>query len=80
MQAKRGVLAILRVQPAQDLLASLLQPVTDEDENVWEDIVEAEMESEVIRTHDRRQPSTAGPESAAYRLEDIRSCVSFCIP
>ncbi|KAF9259503.1 hypothetical protein L218DRAFT_963533 [Marasmius fiardii PR-910] len=73
VQAKRGVLAILRVQPAQDLLASLLQPVTDEDENVWEDIVEAEMESEVIRTHDRRQPSTAGPESAAYRLEDIRS-------
>ncbi|KAG7096970.1 hypothetical protein E1B28_004367 [Marasmius oreades] len=73
VQAKRGVLAILRVQPAQDLLASLLQPVTDEDENVWEDIVEAEMENEVIRNHDRRQPSTAGPESAAYRLEDIRS-------
>ncbi|KAJ8086612.1 iqgap- protein [Marasmius tenuissimus] len=73
VQAKRGVLAILRVQPAQDLLASLLQPVTDDDENVWEDIVEAEMENEVVRTHDRRQPSTAGAESAAYRLEDIRS-------
>ncbi|KAL0579549.1 iqgap-related protein [Marasmius crinis-equi] len=73
VQAKRGVLAILRVQPAQDLLASLLQPVTDKHENDWEDIVEAELESEVIRTHDRRQPSTAGAESAAYRLEDIRS-------
>uniref|UniRef100_A0A0W0FJV3 Putative ras GTPase-activating protein n=1 Tax=Moniliophthora roreri TaxID=221103 RepID=A0A0W0FJV3_MONRR len=73
VQAKRGVLAILRVQPAQDLLASLLRPVTDEDENIWEEIVEAEMENEHIRVHDRRQPSTTGVESAAYRLEDIRS-------
>ncbi|EEB96726.1 hypothetical protein MPER_04091, partial [Moniliophthora perniciosa FA553] len=73
VQATRGVLAILRVQPAQDLLASLLRPVTDEDENIWEEIVEAEMENEHIRVHDRRQPSTTGVESAAYRLEDIRS-------
>lgn len=71
MQAKRGVLAVLRVQPAGDLLESLLQPVTDNDELIWEDILEAEMESE-MKQPPRRQPSAAAPDSA-YRLEDIRS-------
>ncbi|KAG6817391.1 hypothetical protein H0H87_009035 [Tephrocybe sp. NHM501043] len=70
VQAKRGVLAILRVQPAQDLLESLMRPVTEEDENMWEEILEAEMENEQMR-HPRRQPSTFA--DAAYRLEDIRS-------
>jgi Ras GTPase-activating-like protein IQGAP2/3 len=72
VQAKRGVLAILRVQPAQDLLESLMRPVTEEDEANWEDILEAEMENEQVRQIPRRQPSTAAAESA-YRLEDIRS-------
>lgn len=71
VQAKRGVLAILRVQPAQDLLESLMRPVTEEDEVMWEDILEAEMENEQMR-HPRRQPSTFAADSA-YRLEDIRS-------
>lgn len=71
VQAKRGVLAVLRVQPAGDLLESLLQPVTDNDELIWEDILEAEMESE-MKQPPRRQPSAAAPDSA-YRLEDIRS-------
>ncbi|KAG6810418.1 hypothetical protein H0H92_011957 [Tricholoma furcatifolium] len=71
VQAKRGVLAILRVQPAQDLLESLMRPVTDEDESRWEDILEAEMENEQMR-HPRRQPSAYAADSA-YRLEDIRS-------
>lgn len=71
VQAKRGVLAILRVQPAQDLLESLMRPVTEEDELLWEDILEAEMENE-LKQIPRRQPSAAAPDSA-YRLEDIRS-------
>ncbi|KAG6854797.1 hypothetical protein C0991_001224 [Blastosporella zonata] len=71
VQAKRGVLAILRVQPAQDLLESLMRPVTEEDESMWEQILEAEMENEQMR-HPRRQPSTFAPD-AVYRLEDIRS-------
>lgn len=71
VQAKRSVLAILRVQPAQDLLESLMRPVTDDDELVWEEILEAEMENEQIRIP-RRQPSAVAAESA-YRLEDIRS-------
>lgn len=71
VQAKRGVLAILRVQPAKDLWESLMCPVTDDDELVWEEILDAEMENE-YRQVPRRQPSTAAAESA-YRLEDIRS-------
>ncbi|KNZ78048.1 Ras GTPase-activating-like protein rng2 [Termitomyces sp. J132] len=71
VHAKRGVLAILRVQPAQDLLESLMEPVTEKDEAMWEEILEAEMENEQMR-HPRRQPSTFAPD-AAYRLEDIRS-------
>ncbi|THV08575.1 ras GTPase-activating protein [Dendrothele bispora CBS 962.96] len=68
VQAKRGVLAILRVQPAQDLLQALLRNVTEEDELTWDEIVEAELENEA-RQMPRRQPSTTGPE---LRLEDIR--------
>ncbi|KAI0353517.1 hypothetical protein OH77DRAFT_1497233 [Trametes cingulata] len=70
VQAKRAVLAILRVQPAKDLVESLMQPVTDEHEYVWEEILE-EMERDQLR-HQRRMPSTTGADSA-YRLEDIRS-------
>ncbi|KAG2077434.1 ras GTPase-activating protein [Suillus decipiens] len=68
VQAKRGVLAILRVQPAQDLVESLMCPVSDDDEFRWENIL-AEMDNEPIP---RRMPSTSAGESA-YRLEDIRS-------
>lgn len=74
VQAKRTVLAILRVQPAKDLVESLMQPVSDEHEMMWEDILESEIESDHRLRHPRRMPSTAVPESA-YRLEDIRSWV-----
>ena len=73
VQAKRGVLAILRVQPAQDLLGSLMRPVTEDDELLWEDILETEIQNEA-RQAPRRQPSAIAAESA-YRLEDIRSLV-----
>ncbi|KAK0190956.1 ras GTPase-activating protein [Armillaria mellea] len=73
VQAKRGVLAILRVQPAQDLVESLLQPVTDDDELIWEGILDAEIVNEEARhTHPGRQASQVVADSA-YRLEDIRS-------
>jgi len=71
VQAKRSVLAILRVQPAQDLLESLMRPVTEEDEQMWEEMLQAEAENEHARVP-RRQPS-AGVTDSAYRLEDIRS-------
>lgn len=72
VQAKRSVLAILRVQPARDLLESLMRPVTDEDEQIWEEMLQAEAENEHTRKIPRRQPS-AGVTDSAYRLEDIRS-------
>ena len=50
-----------------------MRPVTEEDELLWEDILEAEMENE-LKQMPRRQPSAAAPDSA-YRLEDIRSYV-----
>jgi Ras GTPase-activating-like protein IQGAP2/3 len=72
VQAKRGVLAILRVQPASDLVESLTQPVTDDHEALWEEIVEKEMVNDHLRQRKARFPSTSGLDSA-YRLEDIRS-------
>jgi len=75
VQAKRSVLAILRVQPDQDLEASLLRPVSEADEQLWEEILDAEIENE-MRQMPRRQPSAAANDSA-YRLEDIRSWVLF---
>jgi Ras GTPase-activating-like protein IQGAP2/3 len=72
VQAKRGVLAILRVQPAKDLVESLMQPVTDVHEMTWEEIVENEMIMDHKQQRSKRQPSATGYESA-YRLEDIRS-------
>lgn len=67
VQAKRGLLAILRVQPAQDLVLSLMCPVTEEEEYHWGSIV-AEMDHESVN---RRMPSTSGGD-ASYRLEDVR--------
>lgn len=49
-----------------------MRPVVDDDELIWEEILEAEMENEQIRQIPRRQPSST-PGDSAYRLEDIRS-------
>jgi Ras GTPase-activating-like protein IQGAP2/3 len=72
VQAKRGVLAILRVQPAQDLVESLMRPVTDDEEEKWDDILQSEIDNEQMKQHPGRMPSATGPD-AGYRLEDIRS-------
>jgi len=74
VQAKRGVLAILRVQPSSDLVESLMEPVTDEHEALWEEIVDKEMVSDHLQQRKARMPSSSGLDSA-YRLEDIRSYV-----
>jgi Ras GTPase-activating-like protein IQGAP2/3 len=58
------------VQPAKDLVESLMQPVTDSNEVAWEGILE-EMEIEQLRQN-RRMPSTTVADSA-YHLEDIRA-------
>ncbi|THH19788.1 hypothetical protein EW146_g1464 [Bondarzewia mesenterica] len=71
IQAKRTVLAILRVQPGKDLVESLMQPVSDEHELMWEEVLETEMADNQLK-HPRRMPSSTAQESG-YRLEDIRS-------
>ena len=50
-----------------------MKSVTEDDELMWEEILEAEIEAE-MRQIPRRQPSAAAGDSA-YRLEDIRSWV-----
>lgn len=75
VQAKRTVLAILRVQPAKDLVECLMQPVSEEHEMFWEDIVDRELMTDHMRQRQRRMPSTTGAESA-YRLDDIKSYVT----
>ncbi|KAG9120291.1 hypothetical protein FRC07_004278, partial [Ceratobasidium sp. 392] len=71
VQAKRGVLAILRVQPAKDLVESLMQPVTENDEYTWEDIVDKELVTD--RMLQKRRLPSQGAQDSAYRLEDIRT-------
>jgi Ras GTPase-activating-like protein IQGAP2/3 len=55
-----------------------MQPVSDEHEMMWEDILESEIESDHRLRHPRRMPSMAVQESA-YRLEDIRSWVDCLV-
>lgn len=72
VRAKRGVLAILRVQPAKDLIESLMEPVTEDHEMLWEEIIDNEMTTERQRQRNRRMASTTQAD-ASYRLEDIRT-------
>ncbi|KAG8918288.1 hypothetical protein FRC01_001945 [Tulasnella sp. 417] len=58
--------------PAKDLVEALLQPVTEEHELLWEDIVDKELVTERMRMRKARMPSTTGRDDT-YRLEDIRS-------
>jgi hypothetical protein len=75
VQAKRAVLAILRVQPAKDLVEALMMPVTKEHETIWEEIIENEMMQD-HKQRSRRMPSQANAE---YRLEDIRELVDLFV-
>ncbi|CAG7849424.1 Ras GTPase-activating-like protein IQGAP1 [Serendipita indica DSM 11827] len=73
VRAKRGVLAILRVQPAKDLVESLMQPVTEDHELLWEEIIDNEMNAERMKQHRNRRMASTTQADASYRLEDIRS-------
>ncbi|KAG8821050.1 hypothetical protein FRC18_011521 [Serendipita sp. 400] len=72
VRAKRGVLAILRVQPAKDLIEALMQPVTEDHEILWEEIIDNEMSAERMQQRTRRMASTTQADDS-YRLEDIRT-------
>jgi Ras GTPase-activating-like protein IQGAP2/3 len=64
-QAKRRVLAILKVQHGNDLEAVLAQQVTPEDENAWVVIVEEEEEEERRLAHAQRR-------AVVPQMDDIR--------
>jgi Ras GTPase-activating-like protein IQGAP2/3 len=49
-----------------------MQPVTDDHEAIWEEIIDNEMNVEQMRQRNRRMASTTQADSS-YRLEDIRS-------
>lgn len=51
-----------------------MQPVTDDHEILWEEIIDSEMNAEMIRQRNRRMASTTQADSS-YRLEDIRAYV-----
>lgn len=73
-QAKRRVLAILKVHHGADLLDVLTQPVNDEDEDAWLRIVEEEEEQERRQAYEQRRPIIPP-------IDDIRKCVRFrCFP
>lgn len=72
VRAKRGVLAILRVQPGKDLVESLMLPVTEDHELLWEEIIDNEMSNERVRHHARRIASATVADTS-YRLDDIRT-------
>jgi Ras GTPase-activating-like protein IQGAP2/3 len=72
VRAKRGVLAILRVQPGKDLVDSLMLPVTEDHEALWEEIIDNEMNNEQMR-HRARRMASATVADTSYRLEDIRT-------
>ncbi|KAF7332186.1 RAS GTPase-activating protein [Mycena kentingensis (nom. inval.)] len=54
--------------PAQDLVEAILRPVTEDDEDIWAEILEAE-EQPGRQTHSRRQPSTTA--DPAYKLDNM---------
>lgn len=72
VQAKRHILATLRVQSGATLIDVLTSPVKDEDEMIWEEVVQLDIHRERARRHKSSLPPlpTVGND---YRLEDIRS-------
>lgn len=70
-QAKRHVLAVLRVQTGKDLYEVLLSHPTEADENRWVYEVHRDIALEQARRERHDLPPT--PEDAEYQMESIRS-------
>ena len=71
VQAKRHVLAVLRVQTGKTLFEVLVDTPTDEHEQLWLDLVYRDMaREEAKRAHGVLPPT---PVEAEYQIESIRS-------
>jgi Ras GTPase-activating-like protein IQGAP2/3 len=69
VQAKRHVLAVLRVQSGRTLYDVLVSPPRAEDEELWAEMVWKDMEREK-RTKGDLPPT---PAEAEYQIQSIRS-------
>lgn len=74
VQAKRHVLAVLRVQSGQDLYEVLLKHPSDEDEARWIQEVHRDIALEQARLARHDLPPT--PVEAEYQMESIRAYVT----
>ncbi len=70
VETKRLVLSVLKVQSGQTLYKVLLEPVTDQDELSWEEIVSLEIAADRARQRGQRPPPSAN--HFAPRLQDVR--------
>ena len=73
MQAKRHILAVLRVQTGKTLFDVLVTQPSDIDEQVWVELVYRDMAREEAKRRQGELPQT--PVEAEYQIESIRSYV-----
>ncbi|ORX39865.1 hypothetical protein BD324DRAFT_576164 [Kockovaella imperatae] len=71
VQAKRHVLAVLRVQTGKTLFEVLVNSPTEVHETVWLELVYADMARDEGKRARKELPST--PVEASYQIESIRS-------
>lgn len=72
VQAKRHILAVLRVQTGTTIIDILTAPVTDEQEWTWEDIIRQDVHRDQMRKRKSQLPPVP-TQGNDYRLDDIRS-------
>jgi Ras GTPase-activating-like protein IQGAP2/3 len=72
VQAKRHILAVLRVQTGTTMIDVLTAPVTEEQEWMWEDVVRQDLHRDQVRNRKSQLPPVPN-QGNDYRLEDIRS-------
>jgi Ras GTPase-activating-like protein IQGAP2/3 len=70
VETKRLVLSVLKVQSGQTLYKVLLEPVTDQDEMAWEEVVSLEVAADRARQRGQRPPPPVGHSTA--KLQDVR--------
>jgi hypothetical protein len=77
VQAKRHVLAVLRIQTGRTLYDVLVSRPEEIDEIRWIEEVHRDIAMENARVGRQQLPPT--PTEAGYQIESIRSCVHSCV-
>ncbi|KAJ9111090.1 hypothetical protein QFC19_001288 [Naganishia cerealis] len=71
-QAKRHILAVLRVQTGKTIIDILTAPVSEEDEWIWQDVVQQDLHRDQARKRKSQLPPVPN-QGSDYRLDDITS-------